>query len=509
MHANILSLPRDILTYLHTKYLRDGSIPLLQLVCKRMKQLTNVRMAQLTTSLPSCIEVLRFVQVMYETDTNLDVAWYLQPFPSLTNQLFDRLLHLRVDATRMVTLAQLYLEDREAFSIVRTAKMDIIDRDLYGQLILAIAGNMLVDPHTMQKTLLYRRRRLSDEMRRLYVELVNNYYNNLLSPLLDRVIKPTIIPLQFYFDVRYDDWIRNCLVTLPQDSSAATRVEYKQIRNIITFLIRGWLCAESFKLGYLVSSTNYMLRTEPDHLAADITSALKIGKNYNEFFAEFKPCIPSTRMILHWLTKRLRNDTLTRLAMYLEWKALHIVVEIEIVNKIALYRCYCLPKTGEIEEITMIGVPSSCTIEEMLRTRNIPGLIDPITLLKVAEECKISPNKQLIDVCYHSLFNSHYKLLFDVSSMDNIEIEEDKHGNITKIFQPSTTLNLPKLLSIQFIRFLTLCWLNKSDSKLRLSPIDARIGSEQLLMQICPLIWRSYKQTHKEVERLIVELILH
>jgi len=476
MAPSLLILPPDLLTHLFNAYFPDHTIPLLQLVCKRMKQLTDSRMRLLTYSLPSKCETLRYLVMAHQSHTRVNPIWYCPKtqFPN-TEQLLRLTIVPPDNNMCSIVMTRLCLQNREDFvddddNPDLHSSNYVLSHLLLLRLHTLIEDDMLVDPQTLIHVLLLRRQNLSEELSSHYKGLANEYVYLLLRPLLSSVIRLTISTLDI---LEHPDWMGRCVQTLVGERLEERLVEQRRTGNILYFLIRGWLYAE------LHEATPFAVE---EHV--NILFLLKLLKTFSKHSkitnATSGFCLPHHRQIIRWIHMQVQQKRPTRVRILLPGDKNQIstrqtVVEIRIVptptTPVIIYRAYSITMSNvenndaSVSDIHMVEVPEGCTLEEIQENGYIPGLVDPSTVASVMRHYNIQCSKIVFAAYMFADAFSVYKTVFsvDIGSVISGIVE---FGGMRVPAAPQG-LTDQQLVAAQSLRLLLRGWLGTSNGNLR------------------------------------------
>jgi len=472
MQTTILSLSADLLAHLINVYLPNITIPLLQRTCKRLKRVTDTKMRLLTTSIPTTDEVLRYVQTMFECASYARCVFYCPPINGL-----ECIIGCYVDKETTFSHAfvanTVLLRNRDVFTQQKNVvhQLPPIRHSLYYKLSELVGMNAFPDPCLLLKTMLFRKKNMPREEESRYRELALAYYTKMLRPFLSKVLKLSISPVDLIL-CNAREYVRR----LPDNAPEFVRAEYKQNTNILTLLL-GWISA-------YIGETTHLLRRYEEHSAYDIVdtmvrcldgpeSVIEAIRNVTHVDNNF----PTHKQILTWLLSRLSSDEDTRFAI-LEYSQIpSLVVEIEITKKVAMYRCYHISS----DEIKMRIVPLEFTIEEMLRSRYVPGLLDSFShkqvLLFHGDTIRHSKYSQFIQ----GFIATSYNVVFGTSS-ERVARNPALHLEVKRLF----TKFLPdKIHHVQLLRLLALCWISSDSKQERTIPFSCRVDMQRQLVRAC------------------------
>jgi len=497
----LLLLPPDLFVSFLSKYLPNESIPSLQRVSRRMKQLTDSRMLHLFNSMPSTREVLRYLQLMYETCTACKPVWFCPRVGE--NTTTETLFYFSIPTVRHticnIQVHRTFLIDRDEAVVNPPRPVRVENCNLYATLLPIIADSSLLDPLTTLKVLVQRREHVLGEMRlEMYVAMrrrVTKYYQDMLRPFLVSILRPTICPLDVILSSDYTaTWVGSALVELPENVEETKITEYNQIKNILQFLIQGWVHTNPESIKHDI----FFPRRHVTTLEYSIADIIRLLDNNKPHFQDVHSIcyIPTQKQILEWISTRLQSDVHTRFTILLG-DPMHVrVVEVEISNRIAVYRCYYATiyerdSIAELSRLEMGVIPQGCTIEEMMRNKHIPGLIDPSTLLCIMNNAEYSLNHGKIQrMLFEPAFDRCYQHLFRVGMAHTSSI--CRGNSVCRISQMPRQFGRPQLAGLQYLRLLTTCWLGNILKRLRsvtLNPTNPK-ACQDLVLTLCTEIMR-------------------
>ena len=345
----LTSIPLDIgilISYL----VPITTVPILQLVCKRIKLFSDRRMEQLYHSQPTREEVIRWIQRNAELRIIIFVRWYIPGAEDIPSKLLD------------ITLQYFGLEYRASCIDIHDNVNSVsqITKSFELWLNEVIPSCAVADPCILMLVMMWRRLTSEEAVtiatkanNSLVFPVISKYTHN-LQQLIDRLLLYKLAKKEkFDVDITIDD----LLLPVEADND---RLVPQEVENLYLW---------STSLNGLLTNATLSLVILVWKLDPELQQHLGI----REFMQGHK-------QVLLWLEYRIRHNLASRISIFTEN---NVVVVLEVVGNLVIYRAYAMQKVGRSYRVYHVPVPEDCLLETMLTTKHIPGLVDHETLRQV------------------------------------------------------------------------------------------------------------------------------
>jgi len=359
-----LTLPIDI-GKLIGACLEAEDVNSMQLACKRTKRYTDEHLSNLFLCLPGRRESIRWVVSCIECAVLVHVDWYI-PMHPITLILgkprrsdIPRYISISSKTVDEITVMTSYLGSTLTYE--RTTLSLENPRAGLEQL---IPKGSIINPSTMVNIMLCRGVHIQravdlvSQFRHQFCEQSVAPITSNIRLLYERMRIDTPPSRDGPIDIDVEDLVTPCT---PEE------------REEVYWLVR-WNCDYPMYVSREIGedTTNFTniidLWHNERHMNEDIT-AEKIGLIHHG-------------IVISWLVRRMKRGKRTKVRIYIPSDT---VVVVETIGSVVLYRAYKLVK----HRIIMTQVPESCLLENILRLKHFPGMVDHATLFHITRELGI------------------------------------------------------------------------------------------------------------------------
>jgi len=385
--ATLLGIPMDVVRLIVALF-DSRTLWSMQLVCKRTKLYTDQRVQEYMTSLPTRGEVMRWVQSCIESNRLLSVVWYIpahirggyneQGFPDQ-----PMLVRIYNKPGAILTTAgyNTYYIDRnsEMLRPLNNTQCRLMDapRQLLERL---VPEGAIVDPITAMSVIVNR-------------GLCSRHAAELVKRECEHVVECHIVTLLTNANALHSRTLLNCLIKVEgfavqsySSNDLLLPIDRRSVEEVSGAV--AWSSGNVW-----LTDENEEDENEDDNISPNIMLANALTTYIERLKFDYEKVVhtnaelehdmvPDHAGVVKWMKYRLTNRLPFKVSIYIPR---YVVVIIEVVECVAVYRGYTLDRTGRSNRICMVPVPEDCLLEVILCKRRFPGMIDYKTLVQVIE----------------------------------------------------------------------------------------------------------------------------
>ena len=355
--TTLLTIPVDIGELIST-YLSSKDIAKLQRTCKRTKRYTDKRLLYLyNNSVPTREEIIKWIISCTETQNKFDtnLIWLV---PS--NQAYQ-LISIKVWFGRIVEF-EFCSEERKEYDI-----------NIKKWLLEKIPANGIPSPTCQANVLLARGLEFYKAQ-----DVATKYHDDIVFPVLSR----------YFYDIRNINTLRKnisyaCCGSWPPFDKTLVEITDSLLAEYKTTYSKYKVFENTYK--ELLDIIQWSHSYKPQYYHRSLPKLLiEWGMVPSFFLVEYDNTLSRHSLVLLWLEERIRRKESARIKFI---TVDNVVVDIRIRGVSVIYRAYIL-RTVPFNvgyHIYHTSVPEDCLLENILKNRYIPGLIDEVTFQTVAE----------------------------------------------------------------------------------------------------------------------------